>query len=360
MANVTKSIAMFFREGSSDKEYRIQIEDEGNGKFTVNAFFGRRGGNLKIAPQGNGFDLPTAEKIFTSVVNGKTKKGYKPDGNTEAAILDGVRKPEDTGLRAQLLNPITESEAEKYLTDDAWVMEEKFDGERLMVEKKAVRDTPIFANRKGQSTNVPREIEDVIKHMPSSFVLDGENVSGTFYVFDVLSSNEEDVSTLPYIERIKIRSKILDHANGNVKEVKTYIGTKEKKEAFSIMKERGAEGVVFKKADSKYSAGRPASGGSQIKLKFWKSASCIVANHNDKSSIGLEMFENGRRVYVGNVTVKLNQTKPPIESVCEVKYLYVVAKGGSLVQPELLGIRHDISPEECTTNQIEYKGAGDA
>ena len=358
MANVIKSLALFFQEGSSDKEYRVQIEDEGGGKYTVNAFFGKRGGNLKPAPQGTGFDLAKAEKVFADVVNGKTRKGYKPDGNAEAAVLDGVREPEDTGLRAQLLNPITEEEVEKYLTDDAWIMEEKHDGERLMAEKKA-DGTRVFANRKGQRTNVPKEIESVIGHMPDSFVIDGENVSGTFHVFDVLSENGKDVSTLPYIERIKIRSRILDHANGNVKEVKTYIGTQAKREALKLIRERGREGVVFKRSDSKYAAGRPASGGSQVKFKFWKSASCIVTGQNDKNSITIGLLEADKMIPVGNVTVKANQTKPAEGAIVEVKYLYVVAKSGSLVQPELIAERHDIAPEECTTNQLEYKGKDD-
>ncbi len=33
---------------------------------------------------------------------------------------------------------------------------------------------------------------------------------------------------------------------------------------------RKAEGAVFKRLDGKYAPGRPASGGSQVKLKFFQ------------------------------------------------------------------------------------------
>jgi len=38
----------------------------------------------------------------------------------------------------------------------------------------------------------------------------------------------------------------------------------------------------------------------------------------------------------------------------EIKYLYAY-KGGKLIQQSLLGIRDDVSPNECTTKQLKYK-----
>ena len=42
-----ESVALFYTEGSSDKEYRVELRDEGNGTWMVLGFNGRRGSTLK-------------------------------------------------------------------------------------------------------------------------------------------------------------------------------------------------------------------------------------------------------------------------------------------------------------------------
>jgi bifunctional non-homologous end joining protein LigD len=56
------------------------------------------------------------------------------------------------------------------------------------------------------------------------------------------------------------------------------------------------EGIVFKRSDAPYLVGRPASGGTQVKFKFWASASCIVASvSKSKRSVALEVFDGPSR-----------------------------------------------------------------
>jgi bifunctional non-homologous end joining protein LigD len=75
---------------------------------------------------------PALESLFDKLVAEKKAKGYTPstDGKT-FAMTD--RAGDVSGLLPQLLNPIEESEVSRYRDDDAWVMEEKHDGRRLMV-----------------------------------------------------------------------------------------------------------------------------------------------------------------------------------------------------------------------------------
>ena len=40
-----KSVSLFCKEGTSDKEYHAQIEEK-NGEYVVNAQYGKRGGQL--------------------------------------------------------------------------------------------------------------------------------------------------------------------------------------------------------------------------------------------------------------------------------------------------------------------------
>ena len=76
-----KSTSLHFSEGTSDKEYHIQLEQHGSG-YVVNFQYGRRGGPLK-----DGTKTPTpvtlaeAEKIYNSLLNEKIKKGYGLSSN---------------------------------------------------------------------------------------------------------------------------------------------------------------------------------------------------------------------------------------------------------------------------------------
>lgn len=70
---------------------------------------------------------------------------------------------------------------------------------------------------------------------------------------------------------------------------------------------RSAEGIVFKRPDAPYSAGRPASGGDWLKFKFVETASFVAGEPNRaKRSVALWLLDDaGNRVSAGNVTMRL-------------------------------------------------------
>ena len=140
------SISLYFREGGSDKEYHAHI-DAKDGGFLVNFAYGKRGAALTI---GTKTSSPTsreaAVKIYEKLVAEKMAKGYTPSTDGKAFAM--TEKAGDvSGLLPQLLNAIEEAEVERYLSDDAWVMEEKHDGRRLMV--RVASGGVEAANRKG-------------------------------------------------------------------------------------------------------------------------------------------------------------------------------------------------------------------
>jgi bifunctional non-homologous end joining protein LigD len=120
---------------------------------------------------------------------------------------------------------------------------------------------------------------------------------------------------------------------------------------------------VFKRRDAPHAAGRPASGGPQLKLKLRATASCLVAGANrSKRSVRLELVDTGgacRRVGVGNVTIPPNHPVPAKGYVVEVRYLYAYPGGGSLYQPVYLGRRDDVTADACTTAQLKFKASDD-
>ena len=141
----------------------------------------------------------------------------------------------------------------------------------------------------------------------------------------------------------------------NIHLVETHFSTAEKRQAFENMKVDHCEGVVFKHTDAPYIAGRPASGGTQLKYKFCETASFIVGKVNAKRSIGLLLFDGEKIKPAGNVTIPPNHEIPAAGQVVECRYLYAFRESGSIYQPVYLGVRDDITSDECTTAQLKYK-----
>ena len=347
------SIALEFREGSSDKVYRACIEKRNSG-FVVNFAYGRRGSALNTGTKTTRpVTYGEAVKIYDQLVRSKTAKGYRPISTASAGIgmIVAKREERDSGLRPQLLNPITAEECEQYLNDDDWCAQEKFDGKRMMIRRTG--SEIIATNRNGLCVGFPESLEAQLAGLSraGNFVIDGEIIGDTLFAFDLLETHEGDIRSLPY--RIRL-AKLTEQFGGAsctvVAQTVTGVG---KREFMKTLQARNKEGIVFKDLRSGWSAGRPASGGTALKLKFWASCSCVVSRLNSQRSI--EVSLSGAPV--GNVTIPPSHDIPSIGKVVEIRYLYVTGIGGSLYQPVYLGERDDISAQECTMEQLKYKAA---
>ena len=112
---------------------------------------------------------------------------------------------------------------------------------------------------------------------------------------------------------------------------------------------------MFKHHDAPYVAGRPSGGGSQLKHKFYATLSAVVDTINDKRSVGLKLLQGARWITAGNVTIPANHAIPAHGAVVEVRYLYAFKESGCLYQPLYLGVRSDVLPTECVTEQVKFK-----
>jgi len=137
--------------------------------------------------------------------------------------------------------------------------------------------------------------------------------------------------------------------------VETHYTAGQKREAFDRLKFDNAEGVVFKHIDAPYIAGRPASGGSQLKYKFCETASFVVGKVNAKRSVLLMLLAGKNLTAAGNVTIPPNYEIPKAVQIVECRYLYAFKERGCIYQPVYLGVRDDIPEEECTASQLKYK-----
>jgi bifunctional non-homologous end joining protein LigD len=351
---MNESIQLAFKEGSSDKVYHAELKAEGDG-YVVNFAYGRRGNTLATGTKTAApvlFDV--AQAIYVKLIKSKTAKGYKPEGDP----LDGisvVADKEDVGIRPQLLNEITEEEAEKYLQDERWCMQEKNDGRRKMIESTGSRI--VGANKKGFLTPIIPKMEAELKQILGAYVIDGEDMGQEIRLFDFIS-----YPNMSYQDRYHMLNDLFGKPGfKHLTVVDTAWYEKGKRQMYNRLKAEKAEGVVFKLKSASYTAGRPNSGGDQLKCKFYETASCIVTSHHaEKRSIGLSVIDNsvpeidGAIVDVGNVTVYPNQIIPDLGEIVEVKYLYYFPNG-SLYQPVLLAIRDDVDKNECLLSKLKTK-----
>lgn len=182
--------------------------------------------------------------------------------------------------------------------------------------------------------------------MEFDFLLDGELIGETIYLFDALELAGNDLRGLPYGIRMGKLQKELSAftaAGSPIQLVDTVFESKAKHKRFESLKKQGVEGVVFKLLSAPYKPGRPASGGDQLKFKFTNTCTCQVSGHNEKGkrSVYIQMLDGKELVDMGKVTILPNFDIPEVGTLVEVKYLYRHVHG-ALYQPIYLGPRDDI------------------
>ena len=344
---------MYFREGNSDKEYRAAIELKADG-FIVSFAYGRRGGTLNTGTK-TPVPVPEAEaiKVFDKLIASKIAKGYRPIANTSAPYQLSGGEGLDTGVRCQLLNAVDESELPRLLADKRHCLQEKHDGRRLMVRKRDHEITGI--NRRGLVVAIPEPIRAAVALIPGDCLIDGEAVGETLHAFDLLEMNGNDLRQRRYLDRDSGLLTLIPPNHPALRWVNTAVDPADKLETFEELRHEGREGVVFKNLNAPFSAGRPNSGGSQLKFKFVESASFIVTGHNDKRSVTLGLYDGDSLVPAGNVTIPPNHAIPNVGEVVETRYLYAHRQSGAIYQPVYLGPRTDIPAAECCVDQLKYK-----
>ena len=344
-------ITLYYRQGSSDKTYAASIQAQ-DGGYVVQFQYGRRGSALQSG-QKNPVPVPydQAKRIYDQLVAAKVSKGYTPgEDGTPYQHTDKV----STGIHCQLLNPVEEDQLGKLIADPSWWLQPKHDGRRLLIDKRGDKITGI--NRLGLSIALPETLAQDAAQCPLDLILDGEWVGETFHAFDALLIEDDEIGGLRYAERyLRLMNLLASFQHRHIQLVQTAFTPGQKAELFDQLKKANAEGVVFKQIDAPYIAGRPASGGTQLKYKFVTMASFIVGKINAKRSVSLLLFEGDKIKPAGNVTIPPNQEIPQPGQVVECRYLYAYRESGAIFQPVFLGARTDITAEECTTAQLKYR-----
>jgi bifunctional non-homologous end joining protein LigD len=290
------------------------------------------------------------------------------------------------------LQPMLATLTDAPFDDPDWVFEDKYDGFRMVAEIR--RGSVALYSRNGKIISRSyTEVADALESVKGDAVIDGELVAigkdGVshfqllqnalrheakllYCAFDLMFENEEDLRSLPLVERKKRLKAILPrHGLIAFSRHRKTIG----KKFFAEAERKGLEGIMAKRAESPYASGGRTS--DWLKIKTAQRQEVVIAGFTAPKrtrphfgALVLAVREAGAWRYIGHVgtgfshetlrelhakMMRLRLAKSPFPGkvkdeaattwikpmlVAEVKFAEWTSKG-ELRQPVYLGLRTD-------------------
>ena len=205
------------------------------------------------------------------------------------------------------------------------------------------------------------------------------DVPASLAAFDLLHLDGHDLRDLP----LRLRKRLLRDLLTETAEVRYADHIEDDGEAlFAAIRERGLEGMVAKRGDSRYEGGRRSA--TWLKVKAWNEQDCVVCGltagrggrTGSVGSLVLGVYDGGRLVHAGQAGSGLDEAMietlrrrldrlrvedgpfdpaPAVpqevtwvrpELVCRVRFTEWTS-AGTLRHPVVRGLRPDARPEDC-------------
>ncbi|MDD5321073.1 MAG: DNA ligase D [Methylococcales bacterium] len=319
--------------------------------------------------------------------------------NTKKKILKKLNRV-PAGKLQTYIPAMLVKETEQPFDDKDWIFEIKWDGYRAIAELNNA-DVKLYSRNGNLFNTAYPEVTDALAKLDLEAVIDGEIVvmdeEGNpdfqllqhygedrshpiyYYVFDILEINNKSVKQLPLLERKKkLRTLLKDN---DIIKYSDHIEEKGK-DMFVFMEEKNMEGIMAKKADSKYLPGRRTA--NWLKIKYHKTLDAIICGFTEPAgerkyfgALVLGLKHGDTLEYIGHTGSGFNASllkeihehlKPLITSqspfdeivktntpatwvkpaiVCEVKFSGKT-RDGKLRHPIFVRIRDDKSIEDTT------------
>jgi bifunctional non-homologous end joining protein LigD len=133
-----EKVELYYQQGSSDKVYHLQLEQENEAWF-VQAQWGRRGSALQSDTKASNVTYDEARRIYDKLLREKTGKGYQIAQATSGETAISVGLPttkEHSGHVPELLTLIEEPDALKLAEDPVWWFQQKFDASACCTKRR--------------------------------------------------------------------------------------------------------------------------------------------------------------------------------------------------------------------------------
>ena len=357
-------------------------------------------------PQGGTEDYPD-----DSILSGLTVEELGAGGDFGAALRKRCAEwgAAEAPVRAATVQVMTAESSDEPFSRPGWIFEIKYDGYRLLAESSGGAAALVSRNGNDLTTTFP-EVARALRGLPyRSLVMDGEVVvddkggiprfaliqkrgrivrrdaaerealrlPATYWAFDLLAFEGLDLRKLPLVRRKELLRQVLPTV-GPLR-YSDHIAERGV-EMFRQVADLGLEGVVGKRADSPYAAGRSRA---WLKVRQVRSAEFAIHGFTEPKSgttgfgaLHLALRDGNAFVYAGRVGTGFSEAllkdlgerlrampeaEPPKgnetptterdrwvtpQLVAEVQFKEVT-ESGVLRQPALVGLRDDKSPEEC-------------
>jgi bifunctional non-homologous end joining protein LigD len=176
-----------------------------------------------------------------------------------------------------------------------WAYEVKLDGYRAVAISSNGRLSLSSKNRKSFNQQYPYIIE-ALSDLPENTVVDGEVVALDdtgrphfnslqhsrsqasricYFVFDLLVYQNRDLTRLPFVERRRIMSLVLKFGSPRIRMAQHFETSTE--EMVRAVRQQGLEGVVAKRKDSRYEAGKRS--GSWAKYRLNRGQELVIGGY---------------------------------------------------------------------------------
>lgn len=258
-------------------------------------------------------------------------------------------------MQPMLAETLAPKDLDRVLRDDNWWAQQKLDGDRVMFHVLNGKVTALNRNGEIRVNLVPARVRRQFEGMPGEWVFDGELMAdGTFWLFDMPVAAPHIDPSRPYEYRLVVLERFF--AGWGPDPCIRLLPTARTTEAKATLIERtlrqDGEGVVLKDTAAPYRPGKRST--SMLKLKFWHSADCVVTavSPEGRANCLVSMYEAGRLIEPTSVGTA-GKARVHVGDVVEVKYLYATDIR-QLFQPELMRVRDDKAPTECTADQLVF------
>jgi bifunctional non-homologous end joining protein LigD len=277
-------------------------------------------------------DVFPEESVLSGLTVEQVKAGVTSVGGLRDSILSaGALQSRVDPRSVEVMHAESREDA---FTRDGWIFELKLDGYRLIASKRG-SDVLLLTRNGNDYTDVFPEIARAIKALPvDSCIIDGEVVvndekglpsfarlqrrgrlsnpieirnaavklPAMFYAFDLIAYEDLDLRSLP----LTVRKSFLPEVVPALGPLRPLDHVEREGEAFmDSVKQLGLEGIIAKKADSKYTKGRS---NCWLKIKAESTGDFVIVGYTAPQrsrthfgALQLADYVNGELVYAGRV-----------------------------------------------------------